>query len=147
MIKLKEPYMVYDDEKDVVHIYDGKVEVVRIEHPLINLDYLAQSLGCVIENNVIITSNKEIVKIAPSGICETSEPVAELDGNHIVWYRFAGEDYKIADVFMDKDGEFTMFDVGDTESKMAEVVYFTSRKSECYLRDCLINEGADDENK
>ena len=52
MMKLKEPYMVYDDEKDVVHIYDGKVEVVRIEHPLINLDYLAQSLGCVIENNV-----------------------------------------------------------------------------------------------
>ena len=147
MIKLKEPYMVYDDEKDVVHIYDGKVEVVRIEHPLINLDYLAQSLGCVIENNVIITSNKEIVKIAPSGICETSEPVAEFDGNHIVWYRFSGEDYKITDVFMDKNGEFTMFDVGDTESKMAEVVYLTRRKSECYLRDCLINEGADDENK
>ena len=147
MIKLKEPYMVYDDKKDVVHIYDGKVEVVRIEHPLINLDYLAQSLGCVIENNVIITSNKEIVKIAPSGICETSEPVAEFDGNHIVWYRFSGEDYKIADVFMDKNGEFTMFDVGDTESKMAEVVYLTRRKSECYLRDCLINEGADDENK
>ena len=147
MIKLKEPYMVYDDEKDVVHIYDGKVEVVRIEHPLIKLDYLAQSLGCVIENNVSITSNKEIVKIAPSGVCETSESVAEWDGNHIVWYRFAGEDYKIADVFMDKDGEFTMFDVGDTESKMVEVVYFTSRKSECYLRDCLINEGADDENK
>lgn len=48
---------------------------------------------------------------------------------------------------MDKDGEFTMFDVGDTESKMVEVVYFTSRKSECYLRDCLINEGIDDENK
>ena len=147
MIKLKEPYMVYNDEKDIVHIYDGKVEVVRIEHPLIKLDYLAQSLGCVIENNVSITSNKEIVKIAPSGVCETSESVAEWDGNHIVWYRFAGEDYKIADVFMDKDGEFTMFDVGDTESKMVEVVYFTSRKSECYLRDCLINEGADDENK
>ena len=147
MIKLKEPYMVYDDEKDVVHIYDGKVEVVRIEHPLINLDYLAQSLGCVIENNVSIMENKEIVKIAPSGICETSAPVAEFDGDHIVWYRFSGEDYKIADVFMDKNGEFTMFDVGDTESKMAEVVYFTSRKSECYLRDCLINEGADDENK
>ena len=145
MIKLKEPYMFYDDEKDVVHIYDGKVEVVRIEHPLINLDYLAQSLGCVIENNVIITSNKEIVKIAPSGVCETSEPVAELDGNHIVWYRFAGEDYKIADVFMDKDGEFTMFDVGDTESKMAEVVYLTRRKSECYLRNCLIYEDTDDE--
>ena len=105
MIKLKEPYMFYDDKKDVVHIYDGKVEVVRIEHPLINLDYLAQSLGCVIENNVIITSNKEIVKIAPSGICETSEPVAEFDGNHIVWYRFSGEDYKIADVFTDKNGE------------------------------------------
>ena len=147
MIKLKEPYMVYDDKKDVVHIYDGKAEVVCIEHPLINLDYLAQSLGCVIENNVIITSNKEIVKIAPSGICETSEPVAEFDGNHIVWYRFSGEDYKITDVFMDKNGEFTMFDVGDTESKMAEVVYLTRRKSECYLRDCLINEGADDENK
>ena len=147
MIKLKEPYMVYDDEKDVVHIYDGKVEVVRIEHPLINLDYLAQSLGCVIENNVIITSNKEIVKIAPSGVCETSNPVAEFDGNHIVWYRFAGEDYKIADVFMDKDGEFTMFDAGDTESKMVEVVYFTSRKSECYLRDCLIDGGVDGENK
>ena len=147
MIKLKEPYMVYDDEKDVVHIYDGKVEVVRIEHPLINLDYLAQSLGCVIENNVIITSNKEIVKIAPSGVCETSEPVAEWDGNHIVWYRFAGEDYKIADVFMDKDGEFTMFDAGDTESKMVEVVYFTSRKSECYLRDCLIDRCVDDEHK
>ena len=140
MIKLKEPYMVYDDKKDVVHIYDGKAEVVRIEHPLINLDYLAQSLGCVIENNVIITSNKEIVKIAPSGICETSEPVAEFDGNHIVWYRFSGEDYKIADVFMDKNGEFTMFDVGDTESKTAEVVYLTSKKSECYLRDCLIYE-------
>ena len=147
MIKLKEPYMVYDDEKDVVHIYDGKVEVVCIEHPIINLDYLAQSLGCVIENNVIITSNKEIVKITPSGVCETSNPVAEFDGNHIVWYRFSGEDYKIADVFMDKNGEFTMFDVGDTENKMVEVVYFTSRKSECYLRDCLINEGADDENK
>ena len=44
MIKLKEPYMVYDDEKDVVHIYDGKAEVACIEHPLINLDYLAQSL-------------------------------------------------------------------------------------------------------
>ena len=129
MIKLKEPYMVYDDEKDVVHIYDGKVEVVRIEHPLINLDYLAQSLGCVIENNVIITSNKEIVKIAPSGVCETSNPVAEFDGNHIVWYRFSGEDYKIADVFMDNNGEFTMFDVGDTASKMAEVVYFTIRKT------------------
>lgn len=147
MIKLKEPYMVYDDEKDVVHIYDGKVEVVCIEHPLINLDYLAQSLGCVIENNVSITKNKEIVKIAPSGICETSEPVAEFDGNHIVWYRFSGEDYKIADVFMDKNGEFTMFDVGDTESKMAYVVYFTSRKSECYLCDCLIDEGTNDENK
>ena len=147
MIKLKEPYMVYDDKKDVVHIYDGKVEVVRIEHPLINLDYLAQSLGCVIENNVSMKINREIVKIAPSGICETSYPVAEFDGNHIVWYRFSGEDYKIADVFMDKNGEFTMFDVGDTESKMAEVVYLTRRKSECYLRDCLINEGADDENK
>ena len=147
MIELKEPYMVYDNEKDVVHIYDGKVEVVRIEHPLINLDYLAQSLGCVIENNVSITTNREIVKIASSGVCETSNPVAEFDGNHIVWYRFSGEDYKIADVFMDKNGEFTMVDVGDTESKMAEVVYFTSRKSECYLRDCLINEGADDENK
>lgn len=145
MIKLKEPYMVYDDEKDVVHIYDGKVEVVCIEHPLINLDYLAQSLGCVVENNVSITRNKEIVKIAPSGVCETSEPVAEFDGNHIVWYRFSGEDYKIADVFMDKNGEFTMFDVGDTESKMAEVVYLTSRKSECYLRDCLIYEDTDDE--
>ena len=144
MIKLKEPYMVYDDKKDVVHIYDGKVEVVRIEHPLINLDYLAQSLGCVIENNVIITSNKEIVKIAPSGVCETSYPVAEFDGNHIVWYRFSGEDYKIADVFMDKNGEFTMFDVGDTESKMAEVVYLTSKKSECYLRDCLIYEDTDE---
>ena len=128
MIKLKEPYMVYDDKKDVVHIYDGKVEVVRIEHPLINLDYLAQSLGCVIENNVIITSNKEIVKIAPSGVCKTSNPVAEFDGNHIVWYRFSGEDYKIADVFMDKDGEFTMFDAGDTESKMVEVVYFYKKK-------------------
>ena len=128
MIKLKEPYMVYDDEKDVVHIYDGKVEVVRIEHPLINLDYLAQSLGCVIENNVIIMSNKEIVKIAPSGVCETSEPVAEFDGNHIVWYRFSGEDYKIADAFMGKNGEFTMFDVGDTESKIVEVVYFTNKK-------------------
>ena len=147
MIKLKEPYMVYDDEKDVVHIYDGKVEVVRIEHPLINLDYLAQSLGCVIENNVIITSNKEIVKIAPSGVCETSEPVAEFDGNHIVWYRFSGEDYKIADVFMDKNGEFTMFDVGDTESKMAEVVYFTNKKFECYFRDYLIDRCVDDENK
>ena len=147
MIKLKEPYMVYDDEKDVVHIYDGKVEVVCIEHPLINLDYLAQSLGCVIENNVSIMENKEIVKIAPSGVCETSEPVAEFDGDHIVWYRFSGEDYKITDVFTNKNGEFTMFNVGDTESKMAEVVYFTSRKSECYLRDCLINEGADDENK
>ena len=147
MIKLKEPYMVYDDEKDVVHIYDGKAEVVRIEHPIINLDYLAQSLGCVIENNVIITSNKEIVKIAPSGVCETSNPVAEFDGNHIVWYRFSGEDYKIADVFTDKNGEFTMFDVGDTESKMAEVVYFTSRKSECYLCDCLIDRCVGDENK
>ena len=144
MIKLKEPYMVYDDEKDVVHIYDGKVEVVRIEHPLINLDYLAQSLGCVIENNVIITSNKEIVKIAPSGVCETSNPVAEFDGNHIVWYRFSGEDYKIADVFMDKNGEFTMFDVGDTESKIAEVVYLTRRKSGCYLRDCFIYEDTDE---
>ena len=144
MIKLKEPYMVYDDEKDVVHIYDGKAEVVCIEHPLINLDYLAQSLGCVIENNVIITSNKEIVKIAPSGVCETSNPVAEFDGNHIVWYRFSGEDYKITDVFMDKNGEFTMFDVGDTESKMAEVVYLTRRKSECYLRDCLIYEDTDE---
>ena len=144
MIKLKEPYMVYDDKKDVVHIYDGKVEVVRIEHPLINLDYLAQLLGCVIENNVIITSNKEIVNIAPSGVCETSNPVAEFDGNHIVWYRFSGEDYKIADVFMDKNGEFTMFDVGDTESKMAEVVYLTSKKSECYLRDCLIYEDTDE---
>ena len=147
MIELKEPYMVYDNEKDVVHIYDGKEEVARIEHPIINLDYLAQSLGCVIENNVIITSNKEIVKIAPSGVCETSNPVAEFDGNHIVWYRFSGEDYKIADVFMDENGEFTMFDVGDTESKMAEVVYLTRRKSECYLRDCLIDEGIDDENK
>ena len=128
MIKLKEPYMVYDDKKDVVHIYDGKVEVVRIEHPLINLDYLAQSLGCVIENNVIITSNKEIVKIAPSGVCKTSNPVAEFDGNHIVWYRFSGEDYKITDVFMDNNGEFTMFDAGDTESKMVEVVYFYKKK-------------------
>lgn len=80
MIKLKEPYMVYDDEKDIVHIYDGKAEVVCIEHPLINLDYLAQSLGCVIENNVSITEKREIVKIAPSGVCETSEPVAEWDG-------------------------------------------------------------------
>lgn len=147
MIKLKEPYMVYDDEKDVVHIYDEKVEVACIEHPLINLDYLAQSLGCVIENNVSITRNKEIVKIAPSGVCKTSDPVAEFDGNHIVWYRFSGEDYKIADVFMDNNGEFTMFDVGYTESKMAEVVYFTNKKSECYLRDCLIDEGIDDENK
>lgn len=147
MIKLKEPYMVYDDEKDIVHIYDGKAEVACIEHPLINLDYLAQSLGCVIENNVSITRNKEIVKIAPSGICETSDPVAEFDGNHIVWYRFSGEDYKIADVFMDNNGEFTMFDVGDTESKMVEVVYFTNKKFECYLRDCLIDEGIDDENK
>ena len=147
MIKLKEPYMVYDDEKDVVHIYDGKAEVACIEHPLINLDYLAQSLGCVIENNVSMKINREIVKIAPSGVCETSNPVAEFDGNHIVWYRFSGEDYKIADVFMDNNGEFTMFDVGDTESKMAEVVYFTRRKSECYLRDCLIYEGVDDENK
>ena len=145
MIELKEPYMVYDNEKDVVHIYDGKAEVALIEHPLINLDYLAQSLGCVIENNVSITTNREIVKIAPSGVCETSKPVAEFDGNHIVWYRFSCEDYKIADVFMDKNGEFTMFDVGDTESKMAEVVYFTSRKSECYLRDCLIYEDTDDE--
>lgn len=147
MIKLKEPYMVYDDEKDVVHIYDGKVEVACIEHPLINLDYLAQSLGCVIENNVSITRNREIVKIAPSGVCETSEPVAEFDGNHIVWYRFSGEDYKIADVFMDKNGEFTMFDVGDTESKMAYVVYFTNKKIECYFRDCLIDRCVDDENK
>lgn len=147
MIKLKEPYMIYNDEKDVVHIYDGKVEVACIEHPLINLDYLAQSLGCVIENNVSIKRNKEIVKIAPSGVCETSDPVAEFDGNHIVWYRFSGEDYKIADVFMDNNGEFTMFDVGDTESKMAEVVYFTNKKFECYLRDCLIDEGVDDENK
>ena len=147
MMKLKEPYMVYDDEKDVVHIYDGKVEVVCIEHPLINLDYLAQSLGCVIENNVSIMENKEIVKIAPSGICKTSAPVAEFDGNHIVWYRFSGEDYKIADVFMDENGEFTMFDVGDTESKMAEVVYLTRRKSECCLRDCLIDRCVDDENK
>ena len=128
MMKLKEPYMVYDDEKDAVHIYDGKAEVACIEHPLINLDYLAQSLGCVIENNVSITKKREIVKIAPSGVCETSEPVAEWDGNHIVWYRFAGEDYKIADVFMDKDGEFTMFDAGDTESKMVEVVYFYKKK-------------------
>ena len=128
MVKLKEPYMVYDDEKDVVHIYDGKAEVVRIEHPLINLDYLAQSLGCVIENNVSITSNREIVKIAPSGVCETSEPVAEFDGNRIVWYRFSDEDYKITDVFMDKNGEFTMFDVGNTESKMVEVVYFYKKK-------------------
>ena len=128
MVKLKEPYMVYDDEKDVVHIYDGKAEVVRIEHPLINLDYLAQLLGCVIENNVIITINKEIVKIAPSRICETSNPVAEFDGNHIVWYRFSGEDYKITDVFMDNNGEFTMFDAGDTESKMVEVVYFYKKK-------------------
>ena len=147
MIKLKEPYMVYDDEKNVVHIYDGKVEVAWIEHPLINLDYLAQSLGCVIENNVSITRNKEIVKIAPSGVCKTSDSVAEFDGNHIIQYRFSGEDYKIADVFMDNNGEFTMFDVGDTESKMAEVVYFTNKKSECYLRDCLIDEGIDDENK
>lgn len=147
MIKLKEPYMVYDDEKDVVHIYDGKAEVVRIEHPLINLDYLAQSLGCVIENNVSITRNKEIVKIAPSGICKTSDPVAEFDGNHIVWYRFSGEDYKIAEVFMDNNGEFTMFDVGDTESKMVEVVYFTSKQSGCYLCDCLIDRCVDDENK
>ena len=61
-----------------------------------------------------------------------------------MWYRFSGEDYKIADVFMDKNGEFTMFDVGDTESKMAEVVYLTSKKSECYLRDCLIYEDTDD---
>ena len=144
MIELKEPYMVYDDEKDVVHIYDGKAEVVQIKHPLINLDYLAQSLGCVIENNVSITRNREIVKIAPSGVCETSNPVAEFNGNHIVWYRFSGEDYKIADVFTNKNGEFTMFDVGNTENKMVEVVYFTSRKSECYLRDCLINEGADE---
>ena len=144
MIKLKEPYMVYDDEKDVVHIYDGKAEVVCIEHPLINLDYLAQSLGCVIENNVSITRNKEIVKIAPSSVCKTSDPVAEFDGNHIVWYRFSGEDYKIADVFMDNNGEFTMFDVGDTESKMAEVVYFTNKKFECYLRDCLIYEDTDE---
>ena len=147
MIKLKEPYMVYDDEKDVVHIYDGKVEVVYIEHPLINLDYLAQSLGCVIENNMSIMRNKEIIKIAPSGICETSGPVAEFDGNHIVWYRFSGEDYKIADVFANKNGEFTMFDVGDTENKMIEVVYFTSGKLECYLRDCLINEDDINENK
>lgn len=147
MMKLKEPYMVYDNEKDVVHIYDGKEEVALIEHPLINLDYLAQSLGCVIENNVSMKINREIVKIAPSGICETSEPVAEFDGNHIVWYRFSGEDYKIADVFMDNNGEFTMFDVGDTESKMAEVIYFTNKKFECYLHDCLIDEGADDENK
>ena len=128
MIKLKEPYMIYNDEKDVVHIYDGKAEVVRIEHPLINLDYLAQSFGCVIENNVSITHNREIVKIAPSGICETSEPVAEFDENHIVWYRFSDEDYKITDVFMDKNWEFTMFDVGDTESKTVDVVYFTRRK-------------------
>lgn len=147
MIKLKEPYIIYDNEKDVIHIYDGKAEVAQLEHPLINLDYLAQSLGCVIENNVSVTRNKEIVKIAPSGICETSEPVAELDGNHIVWYRFSGEDYKIADAFTNKHGEFTMFNVGDTESKMAEVVYLTSRKSECCLCDCLIDEGADDENK
>ena len=145
MIELKEPYMVYDNEKDVIHIYDGKAEVVCIEHPLINLDYLAQSLRCVIENNVSIMRNREIVKIAPSGICETSKSVAEFDGNHIVWYRFSGEDYKIADVFMDKDGEFTMFDAGDTESKMAEVVYFTNKKFECYLRDCLIYEDTDDE--
>ena len=145
MIKLKDPYMIYDDKKDVVHIYDGKVEVVRIEHPLINLDYLAQSLGCVIENNVYITTHKELVKISLLGICETSKPVAEFDGNHIVWYRFSGEDYKIADVFMDNNGEFTMFDVGDTASKMAEVVYFTIRKPECYLRDCLIYEDTDDE--
>ena len=144
MIKLKEPYMVYDDKKDVLCIYDRKVEVAQITHPLINLDYLAQSLGCIIENNVSITRNKEIVKIAPSGICETSEPVAEFDGNHIVWYRFSGEDYKIADVFMDKNGEFTMFDVGDTESKMAEVVYFTNKKFECYFRDCLIYEDTDE---
>ena len=147
MIKLKEPYMVYDNDKDVLCIYDRKVEVAQITHPLINLDYLAQSLGCVIENNVSIMRNKEIVKIAPSGICKTSAPVAEFDRDHIVWYRFSGEDYKIADVFTNKNGEFTMFNVGDTESKMAEVVYFTSRKSECYLRDCLINEGVDNENK
>lgn len=62
-----------------------------------------------------------------------------------MWYRFSGEDYKIADVFMDKNGEFTMFDAGDTERKMVEVVYFTSIKSECYLRDCLIYEDTDDE--
>ena len=145
MIELKEPYMVYDNEKDVIHIYDGKAEVVCIEHPLINLDYLAQSLGCVIENNVSITENREIVKIAASGVCKTSDPVAEFDGNHIVWYRFSGEDYKIADVFMNNNGEFTMFDVGNTESKMAEVVYFTNKKFECYLRDCLIYEATDDE--
>ena len=32
-------------------------------------------------------------------------------------------------------------------SKMAEIVYFTNKKFECYLRDCLIDEGVDDENK
>ena len=40
-----------------------------------------------------------------------------------------------------------MFEVGNIKSKMAEVVYFTNKKFECYLRDCLIDEGIDDENK
>lgn len=147
MIKLKEPYIYYDNKKDIIHVYDGKTKVLQITYPLINLDYLAQSLGCVIENNVSITVHKELVKISSLGICEVSEPVAEFDGNHIVWYRFSGEDYKIAEVFTDKNGELTMFDVGDTENKIVEVTYFTSKKIECYLQDCLINEDDVNENK
>lgn len=144
-IKLNEPYMYYDKENDTLYIYDGENEVAQLKHPKIDLACLEQSLGCIIDNSVTAYQIRELVKVAPSGICKLSKPVAEFDGKRIIWYRFAGKEYKIAEAFTDENGEFTMFDVGDTDSKMVEVVYFTSREAECYLRDCLIDEDVEDD--
>lgn len=140
-MKLNDPYMYYEKESDILYIYDGENEVAQLEHPKIDLACLAQSLGCIIDNSVTGHQVRELVKVAPSGICKLSNPVVEVGGLRTIWYRFAGEEYKITDAFTDDDGEFTMFDAGNTDSKMADVIYFTSVKSECYLRDCLIDDG------
>jgi len=145
MIKLKEPYVYYDDTNDVLYIYDGKTEVAQIEQPQFDLKYVAESLGCEIENSAVVSQNRELVKIEPSGICRLSKPVAEIDGRHVLWYRFAGEEYKVVEAFTDENGEFVMFDVGNVDSNIVETVYFVNVKAECYLRDCLIDEGDNDD--
>lgn len=140
MIKLKDPRVMYDDKKDILYIWDGDKPITKIEYPIFNLDYIAQSIGCNIENSVSVNQNREIVKIPQSGVCRVSESVTEIDGMRIVWYRFAGEDYKITEAIADENGAYTEFKIDNAAFNTAEVVYFTSVKSECRLRDCLIDE-------